>query len=539
MTTYAITTPVADLQYEMRQTFAGEFVFVKNAYVAYLLDQTAFNPVTDTDYPSYHTYAVTSITRSGSTATVTTATTNTLDTGNTVVIAGADQAEYNGTFTITGITTPGSVFTYTVTGTPATPATGTITANGGWTTVPGIVYLDDYIFVGRVDGEIHNSDRSDYDAWEALSFITPEKEPSLLVCIAKSLNFLVAFKQWDTEFFYNAELAPPGSPLLPQDSAYLKLGCAAAQSVVEFDGGIILVTKRDNLQRSREVHVFNGLTPQKISSPNIERLLNASTLEDVYSLYLSTAGNQFYILTLVDLGITLACNMAQGPNGWALWTSLTAQSPQSVLSMTRSGRTVTVNVANHGFEDGDPVLIAGANETAYNGIVNIRYVDVNTFTYLVDGAPDTPATGTITATGYNESYLNAVAYATYQNLDLTLAETTGVIYALDREQYQDTGIPINVTLRTANWDGGTDNKKSVTFARPIGDRVVASVLLRYNDADYDPDSWSTYRPIDMDVARPQGSMLGSTVRRAYEVRHTADTELRLEALETQETKGYT
>jgi len=139
MTTYAITTPVSDLPYQMKQTFAGEFVFVKNPYVAYLLDNTGFNLITDMDYPSYHTYAVTSITRSGSVATVTTTTTNTLETGNTVVISGAVETEYNGTFTITGITTPGSVFTYTVSGTPATPATGTITAYGGWTTVPGIV----------------------------------------------------------------------------------------------------------------------------------------------------------------------------------------------------------------------------------------------------------------------------------------------------------------------------------------------------------------------------------------------------------------
>jgi len=55
MTTYAITSPVADLPFEMKQTFAGEFVFVKNAYVAYLLDNTGFNLITDMDYPSYHT----------------------------------------------------------------------------------------------------------------------------------------------------------------------------------------------------------------------------------------------------------------------------------------------------------------------------------------------------------------------------------------------------------------------------------------------------------------------------------------------------
>jgi hypothetical protein len=58
-----------------------------------------------------------------------------LVTGDRVTIAAADQTEYNGTFTITR--TGADTFTYTVTGSPATPATGTITANfTGGTPVP-------------------------------------------------------------------------------------------------------------------------------------------------------------------------------------------------------------------------------------------------------------------------------------------------------------------------------------------------------------------------------------------------------------------
>jgi hypothetical protein len=80
------------------------------------------------------TASVTSITRSGSTATVTTAGNHGLVTGNSTTIAGAGQAEYNGTFTVTVVSA--TVFTITVSGTPATPATGTITwakLAAGWT----------------------------------------------------------------------------------------------------------------------------------------------------------------------------------------------------------------------------------------------------------------------------------------------------------------------------------------------------------------------------------------------------------------------
>jgi hypothetical protein len=532
MATFPLTTPVADQQFEMRQTFAGEFVFVKNAYGAWILDDAAATPISDVDYPGYQTIAVTSITRSGSTATVTTTAPNTLETGDTVLISGAAETEYNGQFTIVVLTN--ATFTYQVTGTPATPATGTIVLQGGKTTVPGIVYLNDYIFVGTVKGEIQNCNRSAYTVWDALDFITPEKEPSLLVCIAKSLNYLVAFKEWDIEPFYDAEQPPPGSPLLPEGSAYLKLGCASAQSLVEFDGGIIFISKRDQLQRSREVHVLNGLTPQKVSSPEVERLLNASTLEQVYSLYLSTAGHQLYMLTLVDLDLTILYDF--GTKFWYQVTLLTAQSAQTVQSIEAelivTESVVTVNVANHGFEDGDPVLIAGASVDDYNGTYNISYVDENTFTYVIQGEVDSPPTGSITATGYDESYFPAVAYATYQNLDLVLHETNGLIYALDDELYEDTGtvsVPINALLRLPQWDNGNKERKTVSHAKPVGDLVDGVGLLRYTDDDY--ESYSKYRRVSMASQFAMVRKLGNTRRRAFEFRYTENTPLRVESID--------
>ena len=74
--------------------------------------------------------SVTSITRSGSTATVTTATPHGETVGQIINLRGAVQAEYNGDFAV-GTVPSSTTFTITVSGTPATPATGTITLNGG------------------------------------------------------------------------------------------------------------------------------------------------------------------------------------------------------------------------------------------------------------------------------------------------------------------------------------------------------------------------------------------------------------------------
>lgn len=73
------------------------------------------------------------ITRSGATATAT-CTTHGFNDLQTILISGAVQTDYNGTFRITNVTA--NTFDFTVANSPTTPATGTITAMvnpAGWT----------------------------------------------------------------------------------------------------------------------------------------------------------------------------------------------------------------------------------------------------------------------------------------------------------------------------------------------------------------------------------------------------------------------
>ena len=72
-------------------------------------------------------FGVSSLTSSGSTATVTTTTAHGMSNGMYVRVGGAAQAPYNGDFSITNTGT--SSFTYSITGTTTSPATGTITVN--------------------------------------------------------------------------------------------------------------------------------------------------------------------------------------------------------------------------------------------------------------------------------------------------------------------------------------------------------------------------------------------------------------------------
>lgn len=100
-----------------------------------------------------NTAAITSITRSSSTATVTTTSSHGLASSDIVKISGATETEYNGNQTIT--VTGASTFTYTVTGTPATPASGTPVLGVSASYLPVSTAFDSVTIYFYVDGILH------------------------------------------------------------------------------------------------------------------------------------------------------------------------------------------------------------------------------------------------------------------------------------------------------------------------------------------------------------------------------------------------
>jgi head-tail adaptor len=78
--------------------------------------------------------------------------------------------------------------------------------------------------------------------------------------------------------------------------------------------------------------------------------------------------------------------------------------PAIAVGLTRAGTTATATAAAaHNRATGDYVTIAGATPTGYNGRFQITVTGALTFTFSVDGALATPATGTVTAQFYSDS----------------------------------------------------------------------------------------------------------------------------------------
>ncbi len=498
----------------------------KNAYDAFFYSTAtaASTQITDVDYPGYHAYSVT-LTSASTTATATTSGNHGLSVNDTVVIAGASPAAYNGTYQVKTVA-DATHFTYTFAG-GTSPATGTITATGGRRTVPGIVFLDGYFVVMDTNAKIQSSNLNDPLVWSALDFIVAQIEPGAGVAIAKSQNYIIAFKEWSCEFFYDAGNAV-GSPFSTVGNGFNLVGGASGDSVASLDGILFWVSQ--TRQKGRGVHMMRGLDDKQISTPDIERILNLSTLATVYSYGVKIAGHAFYVLTLVDQNITLVYDMIS--NTWAQWSSLTAGAAVSVTSITLSGTTATVTCgAAHNLTDGDPVNIAGANQGAYNGIFVVSYVSTTVFTFQTTAGTTTPATGTITSTPYTETYFKYTKYVNALGRDLVQHESNGTLCELTEAAYADVGIPVNVLIRTDRLDGGNTNLKSFSRLELVGNKVSGTAYARYSGDDYTTNS--KYRAIDLSKDRSSINRLGADRRRSFEIRYLGSTSLQLATIDVE------
>jgi len=117
--------------------------------------------------------AITSITRVSTTATVITTAPHGITVGETayVVISGAVEPDYNGTYTATS--TGASTYTYTVANSPTTPATGTIVYNfgkDGWVAMQGVTTTPTYTQVNLGSGGVKmNSFSSPVEFWNGVA----------------------------------------------------------------------------------------------------------------------------------------------------------------------------------------------------------------------------------------------------------------------------------------------------------------------------------------------------------------------------------
>ncbi|MBU1173079.1 MAG: hypothetical protein KKD44_26245 [Proteobacteria bacterium] len=118
------------------------------------------------------------------------------------------------------------------------------------------------------------------------------------------------------------------------------------------------------------------------------------------------------------------------------------------VSITRIDTTATVSHTAHGMSTGNTIIIRGANQVEYNGAHIITKIDDSSYSYTVSGTPDTPATGTITATAQIMSELTiAGGIATESHAYTNIQPVIGYVRKSSSAPYYK-HTPISGTINT-------------------------------------------------------------------------------------------
>jgi hypothetical protein len=184
-------------------------------------------------------------------------------------------------------------------------------------TVRGVVNLDDTVYVMDPLGQIFGSKLSTPFEWSSLNFITADYEADAPVAIAKYQNFLVAFKSFTTQFFYDAGRYP-GSPLLPVINANMRVGCAAAGSIASVNNTLFFMARSDTA--GNYIAMFDGYSAVRVSTPDVDRILN-SWIPDafIFGFQGRYNGHPSYFLTLKGANVTLVFDLDE--KRWHTWAS--------------------------------------------------------------------------------------------------------------------------------------------------------------------------------------------------------------------------
>ena len=213
-------------------------------------------------------------------------------------------------------------------GATLTPAGGSYPINNA---VPGIAVLNGITYLMTYAGNIQGSAFNDPTTWPALDFIGPIGAVGVGMGVWRHLNFIVAYYSEGIQVYYDANAAPNGQGIAlgPVSNASWSTGLLSYWSLVELNDVTFFLA--EDTVFGRTIQAMIGLQLQKISTPFVEKILDLIPINTaggsfvgssvaVWASGIRIAGHSFYVITLADLGITLAYDVEL--QLWQQWSSV-------------------------------------------------------------------------------------------------------------------------------------------------------------------------------------------------------------------------
>lgn len=150
-------------------------------------------------------------------------------------------------------------------------------------------------------------------SWQPADYAAAESNPDDIVAVYADQSEVVLFGSSSTEFWQNSGAADFPYARIPGSAN--EWGLAARSSIAKFDNTIMYLARN----RSGEVMVarLNGYLPAKVSTHDIDRIINRVPTSDAVAYSYMINGHSMYVLTLPAGGITLMFDGASG-----LWSQL-------------------------------------------------------------------------------------------------------------------------------------------------------------------------------------------------------------------------
>lgn len=255
---------------------------------------------------SAQTILISSLTRSGTTATATTTSEHNLATGVSVIIAGASQSQYNITATISVISP--TQFTYEVLGSPATPATGSPSASFTTAYVPikAVEYGENGNSAGgsqlSLISPIVNVDNACYLPYDGASLgLDIETDEELRArLLERTSNFTAPFTASGLPVFIKENIA--GVTRIWVQTATPSAGYVTIYFVRDNDSNIIPSAAQVNAVKNAIIDEDNGIKPA--NTPNSYVVVAAPTAVPIAITFSSLSPNTKAMKTAITETLT-------------------------------------------------------------------------------------------------------------------------------------------------------------------------------------------------------------------------------------------
>jgi Tfp pilus tip-associated adhesin PilY1 len=339
-----------------------------------------------------------SVSGDSKTALVTTSAAHGFTAGNSIVIAGANPAGYNGTFSIATVPSANS-FTYSVAAVTPSPPFLTPNTNSGVTaTKGGSTQVD--VTTGAAHGLI------------AGATVTISGADS---CYNGSYTVLASPAPTATTFSYTRGVVCPQnfSATAVVSTGYSTIVTATLANHGYVAGDSVLVDDGSEALHNGTFSVLAAPAPTAttFAYTNNAAFLGNAAPSGTYTVRLASNPLAYAASTTHGFAdgssVTIAGATPIDYNGaktisvvdantfsYPLTAALGAAS--GTITAAQNTTTAVANVVNHGFADGSSVIVSGATPNDFNGTKTIDLIDANNFSYTI-GSAQGNATGTIVA----------------------------------------------------------------------------------------------------------------------------------------------